>query len=170
LVKDNPDLHKGSRDPRLWRSASAEDVIGVLTAFWSPGDAPIARREKLVELFHETGLPIADHEPFESDPEAPPFPELILLDWVLLPIDQLDTERHAGVLVALEGCEEEFHPSEPIHHEGPAFSIVELCDGASLGILEEDLYIWADGPSQYSDYVFRGVSKAAKLEEPPIGP
>jgi hypothetical protein len=29
--------------------------------------------------------------------------------------------------------------------------------------------VWSDGPYSYSDYVFRGVAKAAKLVEPPIG-
>lgn len=170
LCARDPDIQRGSRDPRLYRPATAEDIIGVLTAFWAPGEEAIKRRERLVEIFHDAGLPIAEHVPFESDPESPPFPELILLDWVLFPVDQLDPERHAGVLDALEGSEEDFHPSEPIYHEGPAISIVELCDGASLGILEEDLYIWADGPTAYSEYVFKGVSKAAKLEEPPVGP
>lgn len=161
-------LDRASRDPRLWRAASVEDIIGVLTAFWA-GDQATQCRTRLVELFNEHGLPIADHEPFESDPELPPFPELLLLDWTLKPIDALDAERHAGVFEALEGCEEEVHPSEPIYQEGPAFTIVELLDGAPLGILEEDLYLWSEGPYEYADYVFRGISKAAKLEEPPVG-
>ena len=60
--------------------------------------------------------------------------------------------------------------SEPVYQEGPAISIVELCDGAPLGILSEDFFLWSEGPIAYVDYVFRGVSKAAKLEEPPVGP
>lgn len=169
LRAKHPDLHPGSRDPRLWRTATAEDVVSVLTAFWAPGDEGNRRREALVEIFREAELPIAEHVPFDSDPEVPPFPELILLDWVLYPIDGLDADRHAGVLDALEGSTDEFHPSEPIYQEGPAFTIVELCDGAPMGILEEDFYIWSDGPYEYADYVFRGVSKAAKLPEPPVG-
>lgn len=169
LLAQAPDLDPRSRDPRLHRSATVEDVIGALTAFWAPGDEAIGRREGLVGIFQELDLPIAEHDPFQSDAESPPFPELILLDWVLLPIDQLDPERHAGVLSALEGSTDEVHPSEPIFQEGPAFSIVELCDGAPMGILDDDLFIWSDGPYEYADYVFRGVSKAAKLPEPPRG-
>lgn len=165
-----PDLRKNSRDPRLWRPAGADDVIAVLTAFWSPSDEAIERRRALVVALQEAELPICEHAPFESDAESPPFPELVLLDWVFLPVDELDTERHAGVLAALEDAGEEVHPSEPVYVEGPAFTVVELCDGAPMGILAEDLFFWADGPRAYLDYVFRGVSKAAKLEEPPVGP
>jgi len=169
LARDNPDLRKNSRDPRLWRQATADDVIAALTSVWGPGDAMGARRERLVHLFQEEDLAMGEHAPFASDPESPPFPELIELNWVLYAIDELDADRHAGVLVALEGSEEPFHPSEPIYQEGPALSIVEMIDGAPLGILEDDLCIWSDGPYQYVDYVFKGVSKAAKLAEPPVG-
>lgn len=170
LVESAGDIHKGSRDPRLWTSATADEIVAALTALWGPDDASLARRRRLVDLFHEANLPIAEHDPFESDPDAPPFPELVFLDWVFLPVDELDTERHAGVLSALEDAKEEVQPSEPVYVEGPCLSIVELCDGAPFGIIGDDLTVWADGPYAYVDYVFRGVSKQAKLEEPPIGP
>ena len=169
LCKRDPDLERRSRDPRLWRSASVDEVIEVLTAFWGPSDEAESRRERLLDVFKEVGLEIPEHMPFESDPERPPFPELILLDWSLLPVDQLDAERHAGALAALEGEPDEYKPSEPIYQEGPAISAVELCDGAPFGILAEDFSLWSEGPYAYADYVFRGVSKAAKLEEPPVG-
>ncbi len=165
----DPDLNRASRDPRLWRSATVEEVIEVLTAFWGPSQEAAPRRERLVDAFREAGLEVADHEPFESDPERPPFPELVLLDWALLPIDQLDAERHQGALAALEGETDAVKPSEPVYQEGPAISIVELCDGAPFGILSEDFCLWSEGPYAYADYVFRGVSKSAKLEEPPLG-
>jgi hypothetical protein len=169
LCEKNPDLNRASRDPRLWRKATSEEVIDVLTAFWGPSDEAEPRRERLFDLFKEIGLPIGDHEPFESDPERPPFPELVMLDWTLLPVDQLDTEKHAGALAALETETDDYQPSEPIYQEGPAITIVELCDGAPFGILAEDISFWSEGPYAYADYVFRGVSKAAKLEEPPVG-
>jgi hypothetical protein len=164
------DLSLGSRDPRLWRPATVEEVIQVLTAFWGPSEAGGARRERLIDVYRELGFEIPEHTPFESDPDRPPFPELVLLDWSLLPVDQLDAELHAGALAALEDAKEETSPSEPIYQEGPAISIVELCDGAPFGILSEDFFLWSEGPRAYADYVFRGVSKSAKLEEPPIGP
>ncbi len=169
LCKREPELDRRSRDPRLWRSATVEEIIEVLTAFWGPSDAAEPRRERLLDTFKDVGLEIPEHLPFESDPERPPFPELILLDWSLLAVDQLDPEKHAGALAALEGETDEYKPSEPVYQEGPAISIVELCDGAPFGILAEDFSLWSEGPYAYADYVFRGVSKAAKLEDPPIG-
>lgn len=169
-LAEGQDLHRGSRDPLLWSAATGEEVIAALTALWGPGDETQQRRARLVALFHQHDLPIVAHEPFESEPDAPPFPELVLLDWVFLPVDELDTERHAGVLAALEDAKEEVHASERVYVEGPCLSIVELCDGAPFGILSEDMLIWGDGPYAYLDYVFRGVSKQAKLEEPPVGP
>lgn len=168
-AETDPSLHLGSRDPRLWRPISVEEVVSVLTAFWGPGEAAIERRGRLVELFDAHGLPLPSHAPFETNPEAPPFPELLELNWVLKPIDELDAERHAGVLTALEGSTEDIQPSQPVYQEGPAFTVVEMCDGAPLGILAEDFVIWSEGPYEYADYVFRGVSKAAKLEDPPVG-
>lgn len=164
------DLALGSRDPRLWRSANVEEIITVLTSFWSPSDEAIERRAKLVRALQEAGLPIAEHAPFESDAELPPFPELLLCDWTLLPVEDLDTEHHKGALTALEDSGEEVHPSEPLCMELPAITVVELCDGAPFGVLTEDLYVWSEPPHAYADYVIRGVSKAAKLEEPPVGP
>lgn len=169
LCATEPELNRASRDPRLWRKVSADEIVDILTAFWGPGDEAEPRRERLVDLFKELSLPIAEHPPFESDPERPPFPELLMLDWTLLPVDQLDAEKHAGALAALENETEDYQPSEPIYQEGPAISIAELCDGAPFGILGEDLVLWSEGPYAYADYVFRGVSKAAKLEDPPVG-
>jgi hypothetical protein len=164
------DLALVSRDPRLWRSANVEEIVAVLTAFWAPDEAAQARRERLVAIFEELGLPVSEHEPFESDPETPPFPELILLDWVFKAVDELDAERHAGALAALEAEPVEVAPSEPVYVEGPSLGIVELVDGAPHGILPSDPIVWADGPLPYVRYVFAGVSRAAKLAEPPTGP
>jgi hypothetical protein len=169
LCAADPELLPGSRDPRLWRAASAEEVIALFTAFWAPGAEAEARKAALLALFEEHELPIPTHEPFETDPETPPFPELLELNWVLKAIDELDADRHAGVLAALEGSSEEVKPSDPIYQEGPSFSLAEICDGAPMGILPDDFVLWSEGPYEYADYVFRGVSKAAKLEEPPVG-
>ena len=169
-LAEQEDLQLGSRDPRLWRSATADEVITILTSFWSPTDEASERRATLVRTLQDAKLPIAEHAPWDSDPESPPFPELVLGDWTLLPVEDLDTEHHRGALTALEDSGEEVHPSEPLCMELPAITVVELCDGAPMGILTEDLYVWSELPHAYADYVFRGVSKAAKLEEPPVGP
>ena len=168
-VKREPGLDLKSRDPSLWRPATVEDVIGVLTAFWGSGDAVDQRIERLAEVFDELEIEIPDHQAWDTQAEEPPFPELVLLDWVLLPVDELDTERHKGVLDALTDSKEEVNPSAPIYQEGPTISAVELADGAPNGILVGEFLIWSEAPYAYADYVFRGASKMAKLVSMPVG-
>lgn len=158
-----------SRDPSLWRSVMLEDVVRVLEAFWTEGPARQRYVQRLKQALAQTGLPPASHEPFQSNPDDLPHPELVMLDWVYLPVDELDTERHAGALSAMEEAMEEVNPSAPVYVEGPVIAAPELCEGMKDGALCEDFFVWSDGPYSYSDYVFRGVSKAAKLPEPPLG-
>ena len=166
-VEDAVDL--GSRDPRLWRVASAQEVGEVFERLWAPDDRGAAARDRLGEVLRGAQLPDLDHAPFASDVDEPPHPELVLLDWVFLPVDELDTDRHRGALRAMEDSGDEVDPSEPIYVEGPTISEVELRFGCPRGALPSDAMFWADGPYSYVDYVFRGVSKAAKLVEGPVG-
>ena len=164
-----PSIEIASRDPSLWRPASLDEVVAALSALWT-GDASGARRDKLRKLHAEAGLPAPDHAPFQASAESPPHPELITLDWVLLPIDELDAERHQGALDAMEEWAEEIaNPSAPIYQEGPTLALPELCEGMKDGQLVEEWIVWSEPPVSYADYVFRGASKAAKLEEPPVG-
>lgn len=169
LKKRRDDLDLTSRDPDLWRPASVEDVIAVLTAFWNPDDEADRRRERLLGALSKSGCAEPSHSPFDAPIEEPPHPELLLLDWMLLPVDQLDSERHAGALMAMEDSGDEVDPSAPICQEAPPISAPELCFGARQGILADDFALWSEPPYTYADYVFRGVSKAAKLVEPPVG-
>jgi hypothetical protein len=165
---EQPELELGSRDPALWRPASVDQVIEALGCFWDPELGPDAGL-RLQAALRTEGVAAADHEPFGSDADEVPHPELVLLDWVLLPVDQLDTERHAGALRAMEVAEEEVNPSEPIYVEGPTIAEPELLAGAPRGVLPDDLVWWADGAYSYCDYVFRGVARSAKLLDPPEG-
>lgn len=167
--KREPDLDVRSRDPSLWRPAPIDEVIAALTTFWTPDQTGILARERLLDVLEELELDEAEHEPFASPVEEPPHPELILLDWVLLPVDELDADRHAGALTALEASGEEINPSAPIYQEATVLSAAELVLGAPNGALVEDFLVWSDGPYPYADYVFRGASKMAKLVEPPVG-
>jgi hypothetical protein len=167
--KREPELDLRSRDPSLWRPAPIEEVVAALTAFWTPDAAGLAARERLLDVLEELDLADAEHEPFASSAEEPPHPELILLDWVLLPVDELDADRHAGALTALEESGEEINPSAVIYQEATVLSAAELVLGAPNGALVEDFVVWSDGPYPYADYVFRGASKVAKLVEPPVG-
>lgn len=164
-----PALEPGSRDPSLWRSATIDEVVLALDAFWTPSGALAARVERLRAAIAGTGLSLPQHAAFGSDVDDPPHPELVLLDWILLPVDELDTERHAGALAAMEDSGDEVDPSAPIHQEGPTLSVPELCSGATNGVLVGDFVVWSDGPYAYADYVFRGASKAARLADPPAG-
>ncbi|MEZ4306825.1 MAG: hypothetical protein R3F14_02085 [Polyangiaceae bacterium] len=132
------DLDPASRDPSLWRPAPLDEVVAALAAFWTDDRAP-ERRDRLRDLISASGLPLAEHPPFEAPPDEPPHPELILLDWVLLPIDELDADRHRGALEAMEEWAEEVpSPSASIYQEGPTLALPELCDGMRDGELAAD--------------------------------
>jgi hypothetical protein len=158
-----------SREPSLWRPVSADEIVAALTAFWTPDQAGLRARERLLDELDELDMIGGENQPFASSPEEPPHPELVLLDWVLLPVDELDADRHAGALAALEQSGEELDPSAPIYQEATVIAASELALGAPNGVLADDFVIWSEGPYPYADYVFRGASKVAKLVEPPVG-
>ena len=164
-----PGLDVTSRDPSLWVYADTEVVIEALTVFWTKGDESAGAIRRLRTILEETELGLASHEPFCADPEEPPHPELILLDWELFPIDELDPERHEGALRALELAGDEVNVSAPVYQEGVTIAYPELARGAPQGVLPADFLVWSDGAYSYVDYVFRGVAKAAKLVDPPVG-
>ena len=93
----------------------------------------------------------------------------MLLDWVLFPVDELDSERHKGALESMGLAGEEVSPSAPLHQVGPVLAAPELLAGAPNGVLADDFVLWSEEPYSYADYVFRGMSKAAKLVDPPVG-
>lgn len=164
-----PSLEIASRDPSLWRKATVDEVIQALRAFWAPSADADRYRRALLQAVEATGLPPSTHEPFTASADEPPHPELVLLDWVLFPVDELDADRHRGALEAMEAAGEEVDASAPVYQEGPILAVPELCAGAPGGELVEEIFVWSDGPYSYSDYVFRGVAKAAKLDGPPVG-
>jgi hypothetical protein len=167
--KKERDLEIASRDPSLWRGATIDDVVAVLRAFWTPGEAAERHKKRLLAALAETRLPPATHEPFAASADEPPHPELVLLDWELFPVDELDADRHRGALEAMEEAAEEVNASAPVYQEGVILAAPELCEGAPGGALIDDFFVWSDGPYSYSDYVFRGAAKVAKLEGPPVG-
>jgi hypothetical protein len=164
-----PALDVSSRDPSLWVYADTEVVIEALSVFWTKGDESTAAVGRLRAILEETELGLAAHEPFQADPEEPPHPELILLDWEFFPIDELDPERHEGALRALELAGDEVNVSAPVYQEGVCIAYSELACGAPQGVLPTDFLVWSDGAYSYVDYVFRGVAKAARLVDPPVG-
>lgn len=166
----DPSLDVTSRDPSLWRALGADEVGQVLAAFWSEEPEAEARRTALLALALAEGFSMPEHAPFEGDVEFPDHPSLLLLSWTLHPVHDLDAERHAGALAEMEKAGEEVDVSAPIEHEGPDVGLAELLHGAPRGVLLSEFVVWADGPYAYSDYVFRGASRVAKLVDPPEGP
>jgi hypothetical protein len=164
-----PQLEIASRDPSLWRAASIDEVVQALSVFWAADEQAARCAARLEKAIASTGLPPCEHPPFGADVESPPHPELVLLDWVLLPVEELDTERHAGALACMEDSGEEVSPSAPLHQEGPILAAPELCRGARDGVVMEDFVIWSEEPYRYADYVLRGAAKAARLLDPPVG-
>lgn len=163
-------LDPSSYDPSLWRSAPVEDVIAALKLFWGTTPEAHAAGLKLRTLLEHEGLTIPKRPPFEGDAESPDHPQLIQLSWRLYAICDLDPDRHAGAIAAMEAAEEEVDPSSPVDHEGPDLGVLELTEGAVEGALPCDFLVWADGPRSYSDYVFRGAYKMSKLPGAPEGP
>jgi hypothetical protein len=166
-VRENLDVT--SRDPALWTYADTEVIVEALGHFWSPGGAERGSSERLRSVLLESGLELPEHLPFESDPDDPPHPELILLDWEFFPIDELDAERHEGALRALELAGDEVNVSAKVFVEAACIAYPELAHGAPHGVLPGDFLFWTDGDYSYVDYVFRGVAKAARLVDPPVG-
>lgn len=164
-----PSLELASRDPSLWRPATADEIALVFEAFWTPGDDAARYAERLLRTLSDLGLPPVTHAPFACPPDEPPHPELVLLDWVLLPVDDLDPTRHQGALDAMEDSGDEAVPGQPIYQEGPILAAPELTLGAPNGVLASEFFVWADGPYTYVDYVLRGAAKAAKILDPPVG-
>jgi hypothetical protein len=164
-----PGLDIGSRDPSLWAYADTELIIEALAVFWTKGDEQARASARLGNILETSELGLATHAPFRADPEEPPHPELILLDWEFFPIDGLDPERHEGALRALELSGDEVNVSAPVYQEGICLAYPELAHGAPQGVLPTDFLVWSDGAYSYVDYVFRGVAKAARLVDPPVG-
>jgi hypothetical protein len=163
------ELDIASRDPSLWRMAGVDEVLAALAVFWTPGPDAGRAATRLADVLASAELELPAHEPFAGDPEDPPHPELVWLEWELLPIDELDADRHAGALQALEQSGEEVDVSAPVYQEATTIAFPELALGAPRGVLPDDFIIWSDGAYSYADYVFRGVSKAARLIDPPVG-
>ena len=177
-VLADPSIDRASKDERLQRKASDAELVAVLEAFWSAGErrerASLALAGRLVEI----GAPPPDLDalPFEESSEEDMFPMLIDAGWELLPLSQLDPERHKGAIGAFDDPlafevakfeEENAIPSLVTLHELPAIGAVELLAAADGdGELRVPFVLWTSGNETYVDYVLRGAMKAAKITGP----
>ena len=177
-VLADPTIDRASRDERLHRRATDAELVAVLSAFWNAGErrerASLALAERLVEI--AAPPPDLDAVPFDESSEEDMFPVLIDAGWELLPLAQLDPERHKGAIGAFDDAlafdvakfeEENAVPPLVTLHELPAVGAVELLaalDGD--GEMRAPFVLWTSGNETYVDYVLRGVMKAAKIVVP----
>jgi hypothetical protein len=162
-----------SKDPRLFRQASADELCRVLEAFWVPSAMADRAQERLLDRALELGLDVSSHAPFDEAFEDDMHPVLVDAGWELLPLTRLDPERHRGVIEAygesilFDAARFEDESSIPprLHlQELPALGLVELLRGVDAeGELVEPLVLWTEGDDVYQDYLLRGVLKAAKI-------
>jgi hypothetical protein len=166
-------LGGGGPDPRstdeaVWRRSTEAEVVALLDAFWTPGERATASRRALRAVLEAHDLALAPHAPFEESVEPTIHPLLVDAGWELLPLSELDPDRHKGAIAAFgdllafaSAC---MLDGEPVLLELPALGPNELLHGAGDdGTLCEPLVVWAQGNETYVDYVVRGVRRAAKL-------
>jgi len=172
----DPSVEPDSRDPRLFRTASGDELVALLATFWTHARAGVADRahDRLLAKAHELGFELPPHEPFDEAFEDDMHPVLVDAGWELLPLAALDPTRHRGAIEAYgepilyESArfeEENALPPRVTLQELPALGLVELLLGVDAdGDLTEPLVVWTEGDDVYVDYVLRGVLKVAKVE------
>jgi hypothetical protein len=161
-----------SKDERLYRRASDAELVAVLSAFW--GEAPEPTRTALRQRLASIDcLPDEAATPFDEASEEEIFPILVDAGWELVPLAQLDRERHRGAIQAFDDFEvarfeEENHvPPLVTLHELPVLGGVELLAALDAqSRVRAPFVLWQEGHETYLDYVLRGVFRAAKLTLP----
>ncbi len=158
-----------SKDERLWRKSTNDELVAVLNAFWGENRAPaVARLENHLRSikaeWNEEALP------FDEETEEDVFPVLIDAGWELLPLRNLDLERHKGAIQSFSDFEvarfdeESAIPPVPSLHELPQLGPLELLRPFDEdGTTRAPFVLWQQGHATYLDYVLRGVLKVSKI-------
>jgi hypothetical protein len=155
------DIDKTSRDERLVRRVTDEELYAVLAHYWSE-ETGAAACDGLLERLEAFGVEVVSGDEDEDDT----FPLLVDAGWELLPLAELDPERHRGAIEAfgeqIQYDVAKFEEQEnlpPLVHlqELPAMGASDLIRGPV------DMALWLSGNETYQDYVVRGVLKAAKV-------
>src|SRR5262249_55163527 len=129
LADDSVD--KASRDERLVRCVTDDELATVLACYWS--DETGARAcDDLFERVERLGVEVSSGD---DDDEDDTFPLLVDAGWELARLADLDPDRHRGAIEALDDWEiakfeeEEYEP-RPVHlQELPAIGVAELLRG-----------------------------------------
>jgi hypothetical protein len=172
---EDPAIDGASRDEALWRRCTDGEVAAVLETYWSPGARSLDARRSLEALLARHDLAPGAGEPFDEASEDSMHPLLTDAGWELVPLSELDAERHRGARMAFgdalsfeSACFEEQTaiPTTKHLYELPAIGPVELLRGAGEdGALAAPFVLWTEGNETYLDYVVRGVRRAAGLPE-----
>ncbi len=181
VLSDNG-IDRASKDERLYRHATDAELVAVLAAFWTPGEAreraSLRLAERLVEI--EVAPPDVASPPFEEEREEEMFPILIDAGWELVPLRELDAERHKGAIAAFgAGADNEdedvafasakFEEENAVPYIAPMMELPAMGTIELLAAIEDDgearapLVVWTSGHETYVDYLLRGVQRAAKL-------
>lgn len=164
-------IDKASRDERLVRRATEEEIATVLDWFWNERTRERAA-DALLDALDAFGVDVRVSESPFDDEDDETFPAMIDAGVELLPLAELDPERHRGAIEAfgerihydVARVEEEEHLPRVVNlHELPLVGVIELVRGAERGELASPLSLWIDGHETYHDYVIRGVLRAAKI-------
>jgi hypothetical protein len=176
-VLSDPDVDASSKDERLFRTASAEELVSALEGFWTVASVTDRVQMRLMNRLQALDLEVGAHAPFDESAEDDLHPVLIDAGWELHPLVALDPVRHKGAIEAFDEPilfasarfeEENAIPSRRHLQELPAFGAVELLRGVDGdGRLIEPLVLWTEGNDTYQDYVLRGVLRAARVDRLP---
>jgi hypothetical protein len=172
-VLGDSDVETASKDERLFRKASMDELASVLEGFWTPGSCADRVHTRLMDRLQALELEVGGHTPFDEEAEEDVHPVLIDAGWELHPLATLDPERHKGAIQAFDEPilfsaarfeEENSIPPQRHLQELPLLGCVELLRGVDPdGTLLEPLVLWTEGNDTYHDYVLRGVLRAAKV-------
>jgi hypothetical protein len=171
-VMADPTIDPASKDERLFRSASADEVTSLLLGFWTPSAPADRTHERIMDRLDAVGLDVGTHAPFDEEVEDDVHPILVDAGWELFPLAVLDRDRHKGAIDAFgepilfdAARFEEESAIPPLRYlqELPVLGPVELLRGVDAdGSLVEPLVLWTEGHDTYQDYVLRGALRAAK--------
>ncbi len=165
-VLGDASIDVASRDERLLRRVSTQELHDVLVPFWvaRTGDVSGALDTHL----ERAGATYRELPPFDPDAEDGMFPVLVDAGWELLRYGELDREKHRGLVesfgesILFESAvfdEESAVPPRAYLYEWPALGRRELLIDAWT--TPPDL--WVDAPDPYMEYLLRGIMRAAKL-------
>src|SRR5262249_46602477 len=95
-----------SRDERLYRRATDRELVAVLGLFWAAGEAADRARAALERRLASIEVCAPSETPFDEAAEEALFPLLIDAGWELLPLAELDPQRHRGAIDAFQAAAE----------------------------------------------------------------